>query len=233
MRTCGKLTERLARVKRTHTGSGFTTRTVKRIFLPYMKPCWQRRSKPLLMMSSRFWAKGKAYFPSSVLSRQNSTSRNYECSWTDMGQNIHAQYLFLCQETWYRGVRPSSWQDNKGVWGKALILPENWHQEVLSLNQSQCDERLIRRKIKDADLLWLLDEIIDSAQGLPIGNYLSQYLANLYLCYFMHWVNECLPELVRKALNLKEKPYIKAIEYADDIPFLAESKDVLHQVSSS
>ena len=46
----------------------------------------------------------------------------------------------------------------------------------------------------------------------------------------MHWVNECLPELVRKALNLKEKPYIKAIEYADDIPFLAESKDVLHQV---
>lgn len=91
-------------------------------------------------------------------------------------------------------------------------------------------KRLIRRKIKDADLLWLLDEIIDSAQGLPIGNYLSQYLANLYLCYFMHWVNECLPELVRKALNLKEKPYIKAIEYADDIPFLAESKDVLHQV---
>ena len=88
-----------------------------------------------------FWTKGKAYFPSSVLSRQNSTSRNYECSWTDMGQNIHAQYLFLCQETWYRGVRPSSWQDNKGVWGKALILPENWHQEVLSLNQSQCDEK--------------------------------------------------------------------------------------------
>ena len=47
-------------------------------------------------------------------------------------------------------------------------------------------KRLVRRKIKDTDLLWLLDEIIDSAEGLPIGNYLSQYLANLYLCYFMH-----------------------------------------------
>ena len=34
-------------------------------------------------------------------------------------------------------------------------------------------KQLIRRKIKDIDLLWLLDEIIDSAPGLPIGNYLS------------------------------------------------------------
>ena len=32
---------------------------------------------------------------------------------------------------------------------------------------------IIRKKIKDKDLLWLLDEIIDSAEGVPIGNYLS------------------------------------------------------------
>jgi RNA-directed DNA polymerase len=31
-------------------------------------------------------------------------------------------------------------------------------------------KQLLRRKIKDKDLLWLLDEIIDSAPGLPIGN---------------------------------------------------------------
>ncbi len=91
-------------------------------------------------------------------------------------------------------------------------------------------KRIIRRKLKDANLLWLLDEIIDSAQGLPIGNYLSQYLANLYLCYFMHWVNECLPELVKEVLNLSEKPMIEATEYADDIPFFSDSKAVLHQV---
>jgi RNA-directed DNA polymerase len=32
---------------------------------------------------------------------------------------------------------------------------------------------IIREKIKDKALLWLLDEIIDSTTGVPIGNYLS------------------------------------------------------------
>ena len=91
-------------------------------------------------------------------------------------------------------------------------------------------KRLVRRKIKDADLLWLLDEIIDSAEGLPIGNYLSQYLANLFLCYFMHWVNERLADLIRERLNLKEKPMLEASEYADDIPFFSDSKEVLREV---
>lgn len=76
-------------------------------------------------------------------------------------------------------------------------------------------KRIVRRKIKDKDLLWLLDEIIDSAEGLPIGNYLSQYLANLYLCYFMHRVNE----------NLK----LDATEYADDITFFASTKEELRE----
>ena len=72
---------------------------------------------------------------------------------------------------------------------------------------------IVRRKIKDKDLLWLLDEIIDSAPGLPIGNYLSQYLANLNFAYFMHWVNE----------ELK----LECEEYADDFVFYSESKDRL------
>jgi len=75
---------------------------------------------------------------------------------------------------------------------------------------------IIRRKIKDEDTLGLLDEIIDSADGLPIGNYISQYLANLYLAYFMHWVNEGL--------------MIDATEYADDIVFFSDSKDRLREV---
>ena len=49
-------------------------------------------------------------------------------------------------------------------------------------------KRVIRKKIKDRDLLWLLDEIIDSTKGLPIGNYLSQYFGNLYLSELYHWV---------------------------------------------
>jgi retron-type reverse transcriptase len=49
---------------------------------------------------------------------------------------------------------------------------------------------IIRRKIKDPDVLFILDEIIDSAEGVPIGNYLSQYFGNLYLTYFDHWLKE-------------------------------------------
>jgi RNA-directed DNA polymerase len=49
---------------------------------------------------------------------------------------------------------------------------------------------LLRRKFKDGDLLWLLDDIIDSSPGVPIGNYLSQYFGNLYLTGFDHWIKE-------------------------------------------
>lgn len=34
-------------------------------------------------------------------------------------------------------------------------------------------KEIIRKKLKDKSLLKLLDEIIDSADGVPIGNYLS------------------------------------------------------------
>jgi len=34
-------------------------------------------------------------------------------------------------------------------------------------------KEILRKKIKDKALLKLLDEIIDSADGVPIGNYLS------------------------------------------------------------
>ena len=39
---------------------------------------------------------------------------------------------------------------------------------------------VVRKKIKDPSVLWLLDDIIESADGVPIGNYISQYFANLY-----------------------------------------------------
>jgi RNA-directed DNA polymerase len=76
---------------------------------------------------------------------------------------------------------------------------------------------IIRRKIKDDDLLLLLDEIINSAPGVPIGNYLSQYFANLYLAYFDHWIKE----------NLHVKYYYR---YADDIVILSDSKIALHEL---
>ena len=78
-------------------------------------------------------------------------------------------------------------------------------------------KRLIRRKFKDPDLLNLLDEIIDSAEGLPIGNYLSQYLANFYLTGFDHWLKEVM----------KVRHYFR---YADDIVILSASKPQLHEL---
>ncbi len=76
---------------------------------------------------------------------------------------------------------------------------------------------LLRRKIKDNDLLWILDEIIDSCAGVPIGNYLSQYFANFYLTYFDHWIKE----------EMAVKYYFR---YADDLVILSDNKPYLHQI---
>jgi RNA-directed DNA polymerase len=78
-------------------------------------------------------------------------------------------------------------------------------------------KQLLRRKIKDNDLLRLLDEIIDSTDGLPIGNYLSQYFANFYFSYFDHWIKE-------------EKQVKYYFRYADDIVVLSDNKDYLHNL---
>ncbi len=76
---------------------------------------------------------------------------------------------------------------------------------------------ILKKKIKDEKLLTLLKEIIYSAEGVPIGNYLSQFFANLYLTYFDHWVKE----------ELKCKYYFR---YADDIVILGDDKDRLRNV---
>lgn len=76
---------------------------------------------------------------------------------------------------------------------------------------------IIQKKIKDKWLLKLLKGIIDSAKGVPIGNYLSQFFANLYLAYFDHWIKE----------DAKCKYYYR---YADDIVILDDDKDHLKNI---
>jgi len=76
-------------------------------------------------------------------------------------------------------------------------------------------KQVVRRKIKDSRLLSLLDGIIDSAPGIPIGNYLSQFFANLYLSYFDHWMKE-------------DKQVRYYYRYADDIVILGPCKPYLH-----
>lgn len=75
-------------------------------------------------------------------------------------------------------------------------------------------KNLIRRKIKCAETLWLIDKIIDNSneqlerniyfsgddlftpferkRGLPIGNLTSQFFANVYLNHLDHFVKEKL-----------------------------------------
>jgi len=83
-------------------------------------------------------------------------------------------------------------------------------------------ERL-KHKVKDPDLLWLLNDIVQSPagnKGIPIGNYTSQYFANVYLNKFDHWIKH----------DMGLKYYIR---YADDGVILAGSKKKLHGIKDA
>ena len=91
------------------------------------------------------------------------------------------------------------------------------------------------RMFNDNDLLWLLNEIIDSTTtadiedltaiylleedidpetGIPIGNYLSQYSGNYYFSSFDHWIKE-----------VKHVKYY--FRYMDDIVIFGKTKEEL------
>lgn len=79
-------------------------------------------------------------------------------------------------------------------------------------------KEMIRKKFKDKDLLELLDKVIDSTEGekgIPIGSYLSQFLANFYLAYFDHWLKEN-----------KDLKYV--VRYMDDVVIFHKSKKFLN-----
>ena len=83
-------------------------------------------------------------------------------------------------------------------------------------------KRIIRKKIKCKDTLWLLDLIIDTAKeidekGLPLGNTLSQLMANVYL-------NEA-DQYAKHTLRLKF--YIR---YMDDMIIIVENKQRAKEV---
>lgn len=75
-----------------------------------------------------------------------------------------------------------------------------------------------RAKIKDPNALWLIDTIIDShKEGLPIGNYTSQWWANFYLEGLDHYIKE----------QLHIKYYLR---YMDDMVLFCANKKILHKV---
>lgn len=82
-----------------------------------------------------------------------------------------------------------------------------------SVNTELLKQKL-RAKIKCKDTLWLLDDILDSSEGLPIGNYSSQLLGNFYL----------------SKLDWKIKQELKPVgyfRYCDDLVLFANTKSFL------
>lgn len=84
------------------------------------------------------------------------------------------------------------------------------------------DKEILKNKfkkvLKDKDVLWLIDSIIDSAdEGVPIGNYTSQWFANFYLTSLDYYIKE----------ELKVKYYIR---YMDDMVLFSNNKKELHKI---
>lgn len=78
-------------------------------------------------------------------------------------------------------------------------------------------KKKFRRIIKDRDTLELLDKIINSStEGVPIGNYTSQWFANFYLQDLDHFIKE----------QLKIKYYIR---YMDDMVLFSNNKKELRK----
>ncbi len=82
-------------------------------------------------------------------------------------------------------------------------------------------KRLLHRRIKDRDLLWLLDVIIDHpvpwtapGKGIPIGNLTSQHFANFYLDQVDHFIKD----------EIGLKGYVR---YMDDLLLFSNDKPEL------
>lgn len=79
---------------------------------------------------------------------------------------------------------------------------------------------IVKRKIKDKNVLWLIETIIRSFPGgknAPIGNYTSQWFGNLYL----HELD----------IIIKQKYHIKDyIRYCDDFLIFGNNKDILWNI---
>lgn len=83
-------------------------------------------------------------------------------------------------------------------------------------------KKVFRTKIKDKDILWALDQIVDSAPvACPVGYYTSPWFANLYLEKLdWHIVQDLYKERRGKRL-----PYVRHyLRYADDMLLIGTSK---------
>lgn len=144
---------------------------------------------------------------------------------------LHHAIMNVMEDKWVNWMVPNSYSciKNRGIHklnkdlsrdllkdpeGTKYCLKLDIHKFYPSIDHDILKDTL-RIKIKDEKFMTLLNEIIDSSEGVPIGNYLSQFFANLYLTPFDYW-------LLR---DLKIKYYYR---YCDDMVILASTKQELH-----
>lgn len=135
-----------------------------------------------------------------------------------------SMYTFCCGSVPKRGIH----------YGKRYI--ERWIREdrkntkycaqmdIKRYFESVDHDRLkaaLRRKIKDARMVWLLDVIIDSCEvGIPLGYYTSQWFANFFLEGLDHYIKE----------QLHVKHYVR---YLDDMVIFGRNKKELHRARAA
>lgn len=120
------------------------------------------------------------------------------------------------------------------IWNEYYILKMDIRKYFDNIDKEKLLE-ILKRKIRDKKLLWLLNEIIYSncikdekcdliqkKKGLPIGNYTSQLFANIYL-------NE-LDQYIKHKLKIKY--YFRYLD--DGVLFVktkSEAKEYLNKIS--
>jgi RNA-directed DNA polymerase len=145
---------------------------------------------------------------------------------------IHHAIMQILQPIWTKSLIHDTWQSipgrgvHKGVKRiKEALRDKEGTRYALKMDvkkyyptiDTAIMKQVIRHKIKDVNVLWLLDEIINSTEGMPIGNYISQIMGNLYLNDYDHRMKE-----------LHRLPYY--YRYCDDILMLSGDKETLHRV---
>ena len=129
-------------------------------------------------------------------------------------------YKYCCASVKGRGVHYGQRYVKKilkDVKGSKYCLQLDIRHFYPSIDKDKLKEKFIRI-IKDPKLLNLIFKIIDSAEdGLPIGNYTSQWFANFYLQDLDHFIKE----------KLHFKYYIR---YMDDIVLFSSNKRKLRYI---
>lgn len=115
---------------------------------------------------------------------------------------VHHAIMQVLEPIWKSTLIVNTYQSIKGrgphkMLRKVVADIRSGHTHVLkvdltryypSIDNSKLKE-VLRRKIKCGKTLQLLDGIVDSCKGVPIGNYLSQYFGNLYLAVVDHKIS--------------------------------------------